>query len=64
MWAIWKERNRRLFEELYEDLTSVWDFFLYFVGSLADTHYSFSCISFDTFSCNLESLLLQQETHP
>lgn len=32
-WAVWKERNRRLFKDIYGDLASVQDFFLFFVAS-------------------------------
>lgn len=58
MWAIWKEKNLRLFEDQFGDTYSVWDFFLYLVASWAKTLFCFSCISFDTSIHNLGSLLL------
>lgn len=48
--AIWKERNRRLFEDQYGDTPSMWDFFLYLVASWDRYTISFSCVSFNTSS--------------
>lgn len=51
------------FENGYEDFSSVWDSFLYLVASWVKTNCDFSCIPFDTFTCNLGALLLPPETH-
>lgn len=39
--VIWKERNRRIFENVYGDFICVWDSFLYSVASWVETGCSF-----------------------
>lgn len=35
IWAIWKERNNRVFDNIIGDATSVWDSFLFLLASWA-----------------------------
>lgn len=61
IWAIWKERNRRVFENASADLSSVWDSFVYLVSSWSNCDRSFCSYSLVSFLCNFLSILLSHE---
>lgn len=60
-WAIWKERNWRVFDNHYRgSLFSLGVFFIS-LTSLSNCDSSFSAFSFESFRCNLWSILFSHE---
>lgn len=51
--TIWKECNRRVFENLSGDPSSVWESFLFFVASWAKKDIMLFSFSFESIRCNL-----------
>lgn len=60
-WAIWKERNRLVFDNSIGDLCSVWESFLFLVPSWSRCDCYYSTFSFKLFRCNLRLILLTYE---
>lgn len=61
IWAVWMECNRRVFDNTFGDLTSVWESILFHVASWSKIDRSLSFYSFESLHCNLKALLLSQE---
>lgn len=59
--TIWKECNRRVFENLSGDPSSVWESFLFFVASWAKKDIMLFSFSFESIRCNFRLVLLYQE---
>lgn len=61
--ADWKERSRRVFENLIRDSLLVWDSFLFLIASWARKDCTLSSFSFKSLPCNLRSILLSHENN-
>lgn len=49
IWGFWKERNRRVFDNLSVDPSSVWKSLLFLVTSCAKKDITLSSFSFESF---------------
>lgn len=61
IWAIWKEHNNQVFDNLIRDATSVWDSFLFLLAGWARKDCILSNYHFETLRCNLRSIILSHE---
>lgn len=64
IWAIRKERNSRVFENLLGDFSSIWDSFQFSLARWAKKDCMLSIFSFESLCCNLRSVLLSHENDP
>lgn len=60
IWAIWKECNRQVFENLSGDPFSIWESFLFLIVGWVKKVNSFSNYSFECIQCDLRRLFSRE----